>query len=44
MSPDDTARTDNEELTEQMDDMAQRKDILNDSAPEVCMVMRISVY
>ena len=37
--PSDTARADNEELAEQMDDITQRKDIPNDSAPEVCLVM-----
>ncbi|KFY96898.1 hypothetical protein V498_02409 [Pseudogymnoascus sp. VKM F-4517 (FW-2822)] len=32
--PSDTARADNEELAEQMDDITQRKDIPNESAPE----------
>ncbi len=37
--PSDTARADNEELAEQMDDITQTQDIPSDSAPEVSLVM-----
>ena len=37
--PSSTARTDKEGISEQMEDIAERQDILNDSAPEVCLIM-----
>jgi hypothetical protein len=37
--PSDTARADNEEVAEQMDDITQTQDIPSDSAPEVSLVM-----
>lgn len=37
--PSSTARTDKEGLAEQMDDISQRRDIPNDSGPEVCLII-----